>query len=414
MMTRSWRILAGVMVLSCSAAFAASTITVAGIPVTPVGNIEVGGVEVHPVFGLAAYYDDNIYLASENRTEESDQVAAVEAGAVCDMLFNEDSFLEVAYKARFTFYNHHPKSNAQEQAAHVLLNMDFGQSYLRVKNTFEDLSSPAKVFYTYNAVLAKFNRIEEELERQVNVANVVFGSRGGRAGFEIEGNSVWLGFRREIFDTASRLHNGVTLRGLYEVGPKVDALLEYTNGWVRYKEDANNNSEYRQARVGLRGELTPKLVGSVKAGYRKHHFDGHGYNSVDDADYSGGVYYADLAYALSEKTALSATYARESQAALGGINFFTLDSVALGASHLVNEKVKVGVDAFHSWSKDSEESVEGKREHIKRMGGSVGVSYAIQENLEAGVKYELVHKDSNLPARDYNVNRVFLQLAATF
>jgi hypothetical protein len=85
-----------------------------------------------------------------------------------------------------------------------------------------------------------------------------------------------------------------------------------------------------------------------------------------------------------------------------GIGLRLIDQVGLGP-HFVFEQ-----------GTDSGSPILAANERYTLLGGGFGITYQLMEKMLTGVSYDYTTKDSNLPGRSYNQNRIQIQFQYTF
>jgi polysaccharide biosynthesis protein VpsM len=180
----------------------------------------------------------------------------------------------------------------------------------------------------------------------------------------------------------------------YKIAPKTDlnAGYAYTNTNV----DGGNiaDTEDHSFYVGARGELFPKLTGSVKVGYSIREFDASGQDNESTPFASIG-----LGYAITPKTNITLDgYSRFATSANAGDSFENR-GLNLGANTAFAEDLSGRVYVGYS-----ESDYKSGRE-LETLRAGLGFTYIVTENLSADFGYGYEDNDAN-DGTDFTKNTV--------
>jgi len=206
---------------------------------------------------LGVRADSNIFLTS-NAT--SDTIFDIDPGL--QLVFGNGS----AVKGTWDF-----TENFSEYASHSGLNSSLASTSFTAG--IEDGKSKGTVTASYNQL--NQNTVDNTLHKDVLARRNVLAAGANGEVSATEKTSVGLGFQYEKTDyLLSGFNNDETatvpFNYYYEVTPKLDlsAGYRYRGTWVQGGEDSTDHF----FNVGLRGELTPKLTGTVNVGVTERHF----------------------------------------------------------------------------------------------------------------------------------------------
>jgi hypothetical protein len=205
-----------------------------------------------------------------------------------------------------------------------------------------------------------------------------------------------------------------TATGYYQLFPKTSILGEYNFGKIIYdNNDTNSDSEYHQYRLGIKGQIAPKLTGLVKAGYKKTD-----YKNSSKEDFTGFTTFVNVTYSLKERTTLNVYSERGSEESTYSTNsYFEYNKIGLKVDHGLLEKLFLVSGGYYQLNKYPEETTEGsvtaKRED-KLWDGSIGLRYEVKEWVNIEANYEFKKRDSKFNTYDYKDNRFTVKINFMF
>ena len=208
------------------------------------------------------------------------------------------------------------------------------------------------------------------------------------------------------------------------IGFKVsDATLIGAEGnavWTRYDENTLNDSETYAVGGFVETQITNNIRVRLAGGYQWIDFDnnfitfdfGPPFGTVlvpDKHDQNGWYANGLLTHVINASVSQSIEAGHESQLGINS-NAIELNYVR----HTVNWKVfrntLLTTEFFYEDADDSG-GIAGypftrKGEHLDRFGGALTVGYQLTPHVTLGLRYQYTQKDSDVPLRDYEQNRV--------
>jgi maltoporin len=184
----------------------------------------------------------------------------------------------------------------------------------------------------------------------------------------------------------------------YELTPKLDLSLGYINREtdVEGGSDGDYDKTTEFYNVGLRGDLLPKLSGSLKLGY------------IDDEQADEGMFGADLdlSYAVSQKLTSSLLLSRDYSVSGTG-QTIEKDSVTVRASYAIDAKYSVsgnlGYEQRDYAARDDDQYSLGLR-----------LSYKLDQNWRLGAGYTYSETDSSQAASSYTDHSLSLSASLRY
>jgi Putative beta-barrel porin 2 len=199
----------------------------------------------------------------------------------------------------------------------------------------------------------------------------------------------------------------------WKVLPKTDLSLNYYHGWTTFTEASDRNYTSNGFTVGLNGRLTAKLSSTMFVGYTLQNAD-----NSNQVAYSGWVTGGGWTYTPTEKTTISLSTLRATQASTDGSNpYYVTTSAFLSAGVQVLPKVTVnarlggGVNDY-----PTKDTINGKTDWRQDSFGvaGVGITYAIQPWLSVGLDYLRTSRDSNFSSFNFVDERISGRVTVQF
>jgi len=195
----------------------------------------------------------------------------------------------------------------------------------------------------------------------------------------------------------------------YQVRPKVTMLTEFSFG----QSDATPNQPLFRPKppkpprldryggmVGVRAEVSPRLSGTIKVGYRQ--------NEYGEESFGDPVYAGDLSWIISEKSQLTISYNRTSAASVQSATAYTADNVGLKFLQSVGTKRPwlFSAGATYGHTQYAAGTLDADADFFRV---NFGVAYQIKLWLKTGLGYEFTKASSQSKSIvDYEVNEVTL------
>lgn len=216
-----------------------------------------------------------------------------------------------------------------------------------------------------------------------------------------------------LSDFMARGYNGIRSYSLgggvvYRYSPKLTAFL--TSSYNPEKATdlgatpvSNPSSKNYRVRLGLEGQLAPKLSGSVAVGVVRREFDLGG--STESFLLASAV-----SWTASEKTSVSLSASNDFDTSPGAESMRVLNTV-LSVRHAVDPKLNVGATLGYQYSRLNQlPGPVARKDEANTVG--VNASYRINDNMTMNGSYNHRINDSTLARADYT--RDVVNISATF
>jgi len=376
----------------------------ASYPAYGEGNLHLGALEVRPFTCIEQKYDDNIFLEPDNQ-ENDDWITTSTLGLGLQMPIvperEEDFLLKVKYAADIIEFWEERDQSRVDHTLSALADLSFANDIiLKIDENFKKTADPA------NSELTGLEK------RTRNTVRGVLGYMREKIGFDLGYENTRDDYN--ILNNLDKYEHVVTTTGYYQIYPKTSVFSEYNFGKIAYDDSStNSDSKYHQVRLGIKGEITPKLTGVIKAGYKQI-----SYNDSSKNDFSGFTIFGNLTHNLRERTTINIYGERSSPESTYGTNsFFKSNKIGLKLDYQLLERLFLVTGGFYQLNKypdeTTEDSVTGKRrDHIG--DGSIGLRYEVKDWAFIEIDYEYKQRDSRFAAFDYTDKKVMAKASLEF
>jgi hypothetical protein len=366
-----------------------------------------GPLTVRPQVAVIERADDNIFF--RDKEKDGDLITMVSPGVDLQLGRQESDYLLSQYRFDQAFFGDHDELNSSQH--HFVFQGRMKWALVKVEgvNRIDFLSS----------VLGGSERTfrENTVDRTTYFHNYT-------AAYEIspktqiygEGQYDAVDYQRGITLYDQNNISG-TLGFGYQLFPKVA-----TFGEGYYGQSAVNpnfvtpkppHSQFYGGFIGARGPFTPRLSGTIKAGYEVREF------SDDSPAPASPAFDASLTYNYTDKTAFTMTYSRRTGVSIQfARESYTRDIVSLQVNQQIGVTGKFLGTAGGSYQLTDYERFDLIRNrNDKWFRAYANVSYRIYLWMVASLGYEYERFDTSLQSQgiiDYDVNRVTLRLAVGY
>lgn len=181
----------------------------------------------------------------------------------------------------------------------------------------------------------------------------------------------------------------------YNFRPDVSAFLD-----VRFTDSSSNpfgerlstDTSGNAVLIGLDGQITPKISGSIGFGYDWSETNSGG----EQRDYSGPSYDVSLTWSPRERTTIGLEAANGIQSTgTGGTEFFNVGLT-------VNQEIGFNMSANAGLSVRSSDFADENRGEDDVVQATLGGRYSMTRNISFGVSYTYTDSDSSLPLTNYS------------
>lgn len=370
-----------------------------------------GPVLVRPQVEVSERYDNNIFYYDRN--EVDDFVTQISPGVGFSVGQPEESHIYLNYALDSPFYAEHDQLNQPNHSLSLQPRWRGPRLDIRGVDTYQILNSVLGGIYlrpSTQTIQRSTTANEYTVEYALSPKSLAY-ARGA--------------YTATDWETGIYLQDYNTVTGTggfgFQAMPKV---LLFGEG--HYGQSAvSPNRPYRAgdpfsvkgphltvvgASVGARGDFTPKLSGEAKLGYEFREFsNGAGVPA-------GLVAGLGLTHRLSERTVTRISYTRQSVVSVEySGQAYVLDAAGLQFSQRfgAGEKWTANLTGSVGSYGYSGNVFASRQDFLYTVG--LGLTYAIQEWMRAGLAYDLAKFESNYPgAMDYYVHRLTVRLSVGY
>ncbi|NCG08197.1 MAG: outer membrane beta-barrel protein [Verrucomicrobia bacterium] len=325
--------------------------------------------------------DDNIFRQEKGKGKVDDIVMTFSPGLIAT-LGRDSSNLDINLSTSFDFVRYQDKGDLDSELFHILGEAAYRASRLAVfaSANYDESKS--------NNELA--NRNGDLLERE----NTGFSIKGEYTLSPKFSAKVGLNFDEIAYvgsyaaDYQDRKNRTVPIDIFYELTPKLDLSVGYTNGDI----DVENGDDATRDdfNVGLRGQLLPKLVGDFKIGYNQYDSDSYKTASMSLK--------GDFSWTISSKLTHRLNIFRNFDASATGTG--TQETkVRFSTNYLLNSKVSLSGRMGYTIRDYLSSSREDNLLTISFNG-----NYRINTNWSVNAGYTFSTNDSTIASSSYDNN----------
>lgn len=389
-------------------------------PVSAVGNLTLGPVELHPFFQVSEFFDDNVCRTEKKlcqdpkdstRTKDGkDQYTLLSPGLQLSLPLQNHRF-EAEYRGDFGRYSRFKTENYSDNHLNGNLSLNFpGGLLIRLNDTWTDGHDPRG--YAQNIDLDFFHRntagagvemrVGPKFRVAVNYTNLMLN-------YAVDARN---GFR-------DRTDNTVGGTVYYKFMPKTSALLEYDFTSVKFDEadpgPVNNltniklDNKVQRGYLGLTWDISSRSQGTLKGGYTRKQFQESGLD-----DFKGGIVSAGLSHELTTRTSVRLDGERDvRESNLGSQQYYVSNGGRLELVHKIHPQVSLKLNTGFSrdqYPKPDPGQTKKRLDNTWMAGGRL--DYLFQEWLGLGLGYDHTGRRSVFDGFGYSDNLYTFSIGA--
>ena len=218
----------------------------------------------------------------------------------------------------------------------------------------------------------------------------------------------------DVVRQLDRNEHTVGVTGFYRIQPKTDLLANFSYGIKEFDNDSSRDVTRYIGAVGVRGEITSRLVSTFRVGYEVRDPDRGSLGS-----YSGVVVGGDFVYTPTARTRITLVTERSIQESVFTNNVaYLANLVTLAAEHFLTPKLLISGrlfggngDYFEKAAKVSG-SFDWRNDWVYAY--SIGIEYQIQKWLGVSADYTHSVRDSNFDNFDFKDDIVGAKVTLSF
>lgn len=371
-----------------------------GFYVRRLQGIKLGDLILYPGFKVGGKYDDNVFLTSSDK--ESDFVTIITPALNLEVPLNQHYF-EIDYSIDFLRYSDYPSQDANDHILGALLDLNFRDFKIDIKNNFHDTSQRATTEF-----IERIRHYQNDLK--------------GRISFELTRINIDLGIQNIRYDylkkawsNEDRTENIYTFQMGYRFLPKTIFLTEYNYGEIKYDTAlVNTESDYGEGMMGIKGKLTSKCEGTIKVGYHSRKYE----ESLDHPDFDTLVTKINLKERFDSKNILRLGFLRRAIESTYSPNiYYNMNKGWFEHLYKLNRKCSTKITGFYQLNLYPKETTEGSKTDKRQdslANGGIAVKYDFLKWLSFEVGYQHQERNSNFDIFDYRDNITNFNLIAAY
>ena len=348
---------------------------------------EQGHMKVVPSFKTRLEYDSNIFY--DRNDPKHDWLTILTPGIMGELGFGAEgkhkAFME--YFVDLGMFGKYDDQNYGNHNAFGGVSLDFEDYTLDLNNRFLFTSSRAGTEF------------EQRNLRKEDTFNAVLGWHYNKIDFDTGYEFYIVDYLSDTLQAFNRYENRGWIAGYVEVAPKTQALLELDYRNLQYPDTSGRNGNAYWALAGVRGQITAKVTGVAKAGYKIKD-----YNASSANDFSNVAAFIDIMYDMNERVDMTFSYIRDAfESTYGNNNYYT------GDHFLYNLTYDLGYDfigIFDAMYLHNAYPSPGAGEDKKRLDNEWDVKprleYHWKEYVVLGMDYRFHQRESNIGSRRYD------------
>lgn len=285
----------------------------------------VGDLSIKPQFGQTTLYSDNIFYGNDSvflsgggvtnipiRPKEDDLVVTASPGVKFQYGTEAANLITLEYGFDQIFYTGHSRNDTQQHRVELNSRYGFGKFELTGRDSVAFLSSPlgGGAFTDVNQATRRDFILDR---RQTSLDHKLLFDYSDKT--DVYGQ---FDLTETDFDKTTTLLDINTVRGslgsTYKYSENLGIFLEgfygQTAGSPNTGISKGSWSQFYGGFAGLRGELTPKIHGTVKAGFEQREFPSA------NVEASSPAFDISLDYALGPKTLIALSYSRRTSSSV--------------------------------------------------------------------------------------------------
>jgi hypothetical protein len=358
------------------------------------------GFKVSPFISERVEYESNVFQASSR--SQDDVIFKTIPGFVLELPLGRHK-IDLGFRAEILRYVDLENQDTEHYFVLGNLLLDFpGGLKFKLKEDFARTSDPPGTELT-----GRINSSTNVLSPSVEYG---FAQR-----YAIGLDYVWANVDfDDIVSELDRDEHTVGVTGFYRVQPKTDLLANFSYGIKEFDRATDRDVTRYIGAVGVRGEITRRLVSTFRIGYEVRDPDRGSIGS-----YRGVVIGGDFVYTPTARTRISLITERAVQESVFATNVaYLANLLTLSAEHFLTPKLLLsgrlfgGNGDYFEKARKVNGSFDWRSDWV--YAASVGVEYQIQKWLGVSADYTHARRDSNFDNFDFTDDIVGAKVTLSF
>lgn len=396
------------------------------VPLIKTGNIKAGPFKIHPHFGIAESYTDNVFRTdtSNGGGKQSEWYTSYQPGVQVQLPIMGRHKWIVDYKAYLERYSRDSTLDVNDSTASTNLVFDFPGGLTasvigEVKNghdyrgsataSLPVVGATTTINQFYNVVYGGELELRSQAYLKAQVQSIRWEFTGPLAGSRAPGTF-------GDINTRNRQERYASLAAGARIAPKTYVYMQGLLQKEDYEVNKDLDSTTYTGLLGLSWDATAKSTGYFNMGWQTRIMDQA--SSRGSGRFSGLYFDGSLMWRPQEQTrVVGGVYRRTNETVLGGTLYFVSTGVTLDLIHALTTKWSVlgGLRFEHDQYSDpiTDNGIHAdRRDDYLTLAG--GVSYQIQPWLGARANYTYTERLSSFNSVEYKANQAMVSLQAQF
>lgn len=369
------------------------------IPAQTASAWEYGHAKINPWFKSELQYDSNIFY---DRDDPDWDLIWIETPGIDGMFkFGPEAKHNVFanYKVDLGIFTRYSDQNYGNHDLFTGGHLDFDRITVDVDNRWLFTSSRAGTEF------------DTRVLRKEDTLNAVIGWHFNKIDFDTGYRFYWRDFLSDTQNNLDRYENEGWITGYVQVAPKTQALFEFDYKNIQYWNTNQRNANAFSWLVGVRGQITPKISGLAKAGYKIKN-----YNSSSANDFSNLIAHIDLMYDMNARTDMSFSYHREPfESTYSNSNYYTGDHFNWNLTYNMGYNFYGILDMMYMYNAYPSPGIgEDKKRSDHIWHAKPRLEYHWKDMIVMGCGYMFKQRASNIGSRSYMDHVTSVDIKITF
>jgi hypothetical protein len=235
--------------------------------------------------------------------------------------------------------------------------------------------------------------------RKENTLGTVWSADFNKLSFDVGYSNFILEYLSDTLKSLNRYDNSIWTTGYIRIQPKTQILVEYKYRNIQYPaaSASGRNGNANSGMVGVKGDITSKVTGIAKGGYKYQDYK-------NGEHFSAPIAFVSLEYEATERMNLLFSYERNAfESSYIDNNFYAADHLIADIKYDLGHKfVAKGMGKYFRNTYDKRSAGESKKRTDNIFGLGCGLDYNLQKWVVCGVGYDYTQRCSTIDDREYN------------
>ncbi len=357
-------------------------------------GVDLNNFKMHFQADAGIGYDDNVFFEPNNEQSDTMYNFKVYTDIEHELRTPEEK-IYLSYEGDYLRYSDFSSEDSDNHDLVAGLEMVFRDVYLTLKDEYTETENINGILFS--------NRVKRTLHEPsillgVDLNNIAL--EGKYAKLFRRYDFINAGLDYEFFDHDKDNYTGSFI---YHAFTKTDLFLELEYSEIDYI-NSERDGDYMQYALGVKGPLTSKTKGTIKAGYQDRDYD------FSTQNYKNLIAEADVDLNFTEDMKLNLNYLlTANESIILEYSYYEIDRLSI---NFFSEKMKdfyLGVGGFYELNDFPNEVRINRPDREDDVSNFyLRVGYDFNDWLSVEVKYDYLQRDSNYDEYDYRQHNIAL------